>query len=317
MISGVSNLSILSQATRSLNTGQENMADLTQQLASGRKTSDITDYSVFDARTLLSSRDLQDKSTAYIAAIHSVSPRLSVYQSTLSSLTTLTTNIQSLINNTQNATAAQEQGLPAQISAAIDQVEYYLNQKVGDRYIYSGTRYTQKPIGDIAALPTPPAETFPAVSGTLPPYDGAAPGTDAKAYAQDKVMIDDNLQLNYGIPSTSLGIQNMIQGLRFALSATKDSANYDTYMAQAQSYLGTAVNGLRNLEAQTAGNQKILAQAEADQKSTINLLQTRIGNIQNVDLNEVSVKINAYQTQLNASYAATAKLINMSILNYL
>jgi len=317
MISGISNLSIITQSVSGLGSAQGTIADLTQQLSSGVKSSDLTTYSANESRTIINSRDLQTKAESYIAAISSVKPRMDVYDSTLGAIESLINTTQSTINTTQNATAATEQGLGAQISGIIDQVTYYLNQKVGDRFLFSGTRYTSQPVGDIKALTNPPAETFPATSPTLPPYDPAAPGSDAKAYGHDSVAIDDSLQLTYGISTTDSGIQNLVQGLRYAYAATQDSANYNNYMAQAQTYLKTAFDGVRSLHAQVAGNTKILTETEKGQNNTISLLQGQIDKIRGIDATEVSVKINAYTSQLQASYAATAKLINLSILNYL
>ncbi len=317
MISGVSNLSIMNLITNGLNNGQQTMADLTQQLATGLKSTNLTDYSAYESRTLINSRNLQDKATSYIGAINSVKPRLDMYENSLGAIEKLISTTQSTITNTQNAQAATEQGVGAQIGGTIDQIAYYLNQKLGDRFIFAGTRYTTKPIGDIKTLTNPPAETFPATSPTLPPYDAAAPGSDARAYTKDNVAIDDSLSLTYGIPSTNSAIQNLMQGMRYAYAATQDSANYNNYMAQAQTYLKTALDGVRALRAEVAGNQKILSNTKDGQNTTIDLLQTQIDQINKADVNDVSVKINAYNTQLQASYAASAKLINLSILNYI
>ena len=317
MITGISNLSLMTQIITGLDNGQSTLADLSQQLASGVKSTNLTTYSAFESRTLVNSRDLQNKADSYIAAIQSVKPRLDLYENSLSAIEGLINDTQNTITNTQNATAATEQGVPAQISGTIDQMAFYLNQKLGDRYIFAGTRYTTKPVGDIKTLTNPPAETFPAASPTLPPYDAAAPGSDAKAYAHDSVGIDDDLQLTYGLSSSDSAIQNMMQGMRYAYAATQDSANYSTYMTQAQAYLKTALNGVRAMRAEVAGNQKILSDTQTSQNNTKDLLQTQIDNIRNADITEVSVKINSYNTQLQASYAASAKLINLSILNYI
>lgn len=317
MISGISSASILNQSISALNNEQATMSDLTQQLSTGVKSNDLTRYTPYEASTLLDSKGLVTKYESYKSAIQSVQPRLSVYASSLGALEKIANSTQSLINGAQNFTSATDTGLPQQLSSALDQIGYYLNQKVGDRYIYSGVRYGTKPITDLRALPLPPSGTFPVVTPDLPPYDTQAPGTDVNAFTQDRVAIDDNLQLNYGIPSTDTGLQNLIQGLRYAYAATQDSANYNTYMAQAQQYLAASTTGIRSLEAKVAGDQKVLAQTTKDHNASISLLQGQIDQIQNVDINEVATKISFYQTQLQASYAATGKLASLSILNYL
>lgn len=317
MITGISSASILSQTIAALNNQQSTMSDLTQQLSSGLRSTDLTKFTPYESDNLINSKGLISKYESYNAAIESVQPRLSVYTSSLLSLEQLVKTTQSLVNNTQNFSAALDAGLPQQISVAIDQTAYYLNQQVGSRYIFSGTRYSTQPVGDIKALPLPPAETFPATTPTLPPYDNQAPGSNANAYTQDNVSLDDNLQLAYGIPSTDPAIQNLIQGLRFAYAASQDQSNYVAYMAQAQQYLDTALTGIRSLEADVAGNQKVLAQTKKDHQNSIDLLQTQVDAIQNANINEVATKISFYQTQLQASYAATGKLASLSILAYL
>lgn len=317
MIGGISSASILTQTISALMNEQSTMADLTQQISTGVKSTDLTKYTPYEASTLLDSKSLVEKYNSYNAAIQSVQPRLSVYASSLGALEKISNTTQSLITGAQNFASSTDTGLPQQISSALDQVSYYLNQQVGDRYIYSGTRYATKPVGDLKALPLPPSGTFPTTTPALPPYDTQAPGNDVNAYTQDKISIDDNLQLTYGIPSTDTGLQNLVQGLRYAYAATQDSANYANYMAQAQQYLSAAKTGIRGLEANVAGNQKVLTQTTKDHNDSIALIQGGIDKIQNADINEVATKISFYQTQLQASYAVTGKLASLSILQYL
>jgi flagellar hook-associated protein 3 FlgL len=48
-----------------------------------------------------------------------------------------------------------------------------------------------------------------------------------------------------------------------------------------------------------------------------NVLQTTISDVENVDINEAAVKLTALETQINASYAVTAKLQQLSLVNFL
>ncbi|MGB4101812.1 MAG: flagellin [Alphaproteobacteria bacterium] len=317
MIGGISSASILAQTIAALNTEQATMADMTQQLSTGVRSNDLTRYTPAEASSLIDIKGLITKYDSYKAAILSVQPRMSVYSSSLAALEKIGNTAQGLINGAQNYASALDTGLPQQLASALDQVSYYLNQKVGERYIYSGTRYQTKPVADLRALPLPPSGTFPVVSPNLPPYDTQAPGTDVNAFTQDRVAIDDNLHLDYGIPSTSTGLQNLIQGLRYAYAASQDSANYDSYMAQAKQYLTASTTDIRSLQAKVAGDQKVLNQTTKDHNATLALLRGRQESIQNIDINEVATKISFYQTQLQASYAATGKLASLSILNFL
>ena len=48
-----------------------------------------------------------------------------------------------------------------------------------------------------------------------------------------------------------------------------------------------------------------------------NVLQSTIGDVENVDINEAAVKLTSLETQINASYAVTAKVQQLSLVNFL
>ena len=121
------------------------------------------------------------------------------------------------------------------------------------------------------------------------------------------------------IASTLLGFQQVIAGLRLinAASSQNDPTTYNTDINQAVTLLTSGLGNIQAVHATVAGNTNILTQQTDLQNTDITNLQTQLGNIQNVDLTSVGTQINLLQTQLQASYSATASLIQESILKYL
>ena len=170
--------------------------------------------------------------------------------------------------------------------------------------------------GSALVMATAGGGTGAAANGTTTLAGGADPANTA-AYALEQVAISTTQTLKYGINSNQTGFQQLILGLRFAYAATQDTTNYASNMTQATSLITDGLRAIRGIHTGLSSNNSTLTSAQDSQATTINALQTQLGDIQNVDVNAVAVKIQSYQSQLQASYAATAIMQKLSILNYL
>ncbi len=143
--------------------------------------------------------------------------------------------------------------------------------------------------------------------------------SNAGAYAQDSVTVDTGYNVQYGVTSNDPGFQKVIAGLRLMNSAAQltDPTAYSTAMSQANALLTSGLQNIQSTHTNVAGNINIMTQATATQNTDISNLQTQIGNIQQVDMTQIGTEITLLQTQLSASYSATASLIQESILKYL
>jgi hypothetical protein len=106
-------------------------------------------------------------------------------------------------------------------------------------------------------------------------------------------------------------------GLRWAYAASQDPTNYTTYMAQADQLLGVAQTQIRALEAKATSSQATLIQTRDLHITYKNLIAADTDQIFAVDKNEVAVKLTTLSAQIEASYAATSRIVNLSIVNYL
>jgi flagellin-like hook-associated protein FlgL len=219
----------------------------------------------------------------------------------------LTSNLQKVI--TQVVAAGTVSDFPSTLTATVD----------GTNTSKLDLSYTGNPI-------TITPDASPSTTGEVAWSDGTDGAssenmatTNAAASAQDSVTVDSGFNVQYGVTSNAPGFQQVIAGLRLmnAAASQTDPTTYQTDMTQASSLLATGLSNIQSVHATVANNTNILKQETDLQNTDITNLQNQISNIQQVDLTSVGTQINLLQTQLQASYSATATLIQESILKYL
>ncbi len=326
MPTSISTLGLQLRSVANLSSGQAQLSLLNEQLATGRFSNNLSDYSASSAQKLLNFTNAITQREGFIAVAQTIEPRIKVYDQALTALENIGAQGTSLIgsapiyNPTTNASTA------SQIRGYMQQINYYLNQQVGDRYIFAGSRYGTAPVVDLTTLAVPPTETAPYLSNiggnALPTYDAdydpMLPATAVPAaYVKDQVPVDTTQNLSYGISSAEAGFQHLIIGVRFAYAATQDPATYTANMAIARDEIALGLNAIRGLHSALAGAGTALQQTKDLHTTLINDTKGQIGDIQGVDFNAIAVKISTFKAQLEASYAATGSLSQLSLLKYL
>ncbi len=322
----LSDLGVQLSTINSLQTQQQNLQQLNEELSSGVQYSDLTDYSPTQASQLMNFNNGITQRQGYLSAMNTVNANLSVMSNSLTGLQSVIQQAIQAVNAAPTQAQAQSTGTEQQIQGMMSNFSFYLNtQSSPGDYVFNGSRNNTQPvINDISTITGTgaPTETMPftaVTSPNLPTYDTEYPATDANAYTQSSVAIDSSLTLTYGVSSDNPAFQQMALGLRWAYAATNapDEATYQTDMTNARTLLTGAETGVQALQSSVASSQATVTQTQALQNQDINDLTTQIDNIQQVDISSVGVKLTLLQTQLQASYSATAKLTQLSILNYL
>jgi len=316
----ISNLALQLFSTSSLQTEQANLSQLNEQLASGHQFDNLTDYTPLDAQNLLNFQDAINQRQAFVSSMQTVSARLNVYDSTLGDLANVASQAGQLASQHPNLDPNNVGILQQQVLAFMNQSVDDLNQQVGNRYIYAGTRYSTQPVSLNSVLTNLSPSATLVTANTLPSYDTQQPGSSQPAWTQDTVNVDTGDNLTYGVTSTQPGFQQLIAGMQFINAATQtgvSAATYQSDMAQAATLLNSALSNIQTYNAGVAAGINTIKQATSTQNSDISSLQQQIGSIQNVDLTQVGTEINLLQTQLQASYSSTATVLQNSILKYL
>jgi flagellin-like hook-associated protein FlgL len=173
----------------------------------------------------------------------------------------------------------------------------------------------------------PPSGATSQVAGTSADtviwYTGENGAGSARSTATAR--IDPSTTVSYGTRANEQGIRWIVQNVA-ALAATTYSASDPNaaaeYSALTQSvYSNLAVpDGVQNItdiEASLASAQVTMQSTQNQHKQTTVTLQNMLQSIEGVDQNEVGAKILSLQTSLSASLSTTARLAQLSLVNYL
>jgi len=98
-----------------------------------------------------------------------------------------------------------------------------------------------------------------------------------------------------------------------SLSSTAQQA----VISAATSLINQGVSSLTTTEATLGAAQTQVTDASTTMSNQLTILQTQIGNLDNVDSSSVAVQLNTLQTQLTTAYELTAQLQKLSLAQYL
>ncbi len=92
---------------------------------------------------------------------------------------------------------------------------------------------------------------------------------------------------------------------------------YETVVQNAIQYVDDAITGLIQVQASVGVMQKNVATANDQISSQDGLLQTYIGQLEDVDPAEAASKVNDLMTQIESAYSLTSKISQLSLVKYL
>lgn len=108
-------------------------------------------------------------------------------------------------------------------------------------------------------------------------------------------------------------VYSMVAGL--GIDSLSDEAR-KAVIDKAISVGSEATDGVTTIQTRLGATQARVTAASTRLSTQMDLLNTNIGTLEGVDAAEAKVKIDSLSTQIEMSYSLTAKLLQMSILNY-
>ncbi len=274
-------------------------AKLQTQVATGRRITQPEDDPVAVARVL----NLQSEQRATTQYGTNASRALALSQTSYAGLQGLKKvsdrigEIATLGTSSLSTDAMTSYGI--ETDQLIEQAVQLANSQSGSDYVYGGTKVDTPPF-------TVTRDANGQISGVT--YQGnstqaAIPLSDASSVAPGTTGAT-----NQGIADF---VNNMIQ-LRNSLTAG-DTAGVMT----ARTPLDTSENTLVNAMATAGGIQTRIEAAQAQQSADIDDLAARVSAESSVDLPTTVVKLSQTQTAYQAALASSAKIMNLSLLDYI
>ncbi|GAB4577173.1 MAG: flagellar hook-associated family protein [Roseibium sp.] len=141
--------------------------------------------------------------------------------------------------------------------------------------------------------------------------------------ASDSVMVS-RISASETVKSSVSANEQAFRDLAAAYTMMSDLGNenldpgtWKTVVDKAIEKLGTGIAGVTSQMGQLGNVQEQVKLASERLKVQTDILNRRINDLENVNLEETSVRLNTALTQLETSYAVTARMQGLSILNYL
>jgi flagellar hook-associated protein 3 FlgL len=278
-------------------------------VTTGMKSQDYAGLKV-DSRRLLSMESTIAKIEAYERNISSVERRLQAMETNVTQVHDIASQAKTLLVNALNANDGEELQIHVRADDMLDQVQGLLNLKFEDRYLFAGGRTDVEPVDFAAFDPTDPG------------YDPADP-TPANAgyYTGDTAVltarVDESMTLDYGVTADEEPFEQLIRGLRIARDGGTPGSIDRPALEQALNLIDEAVREIPDVRGRIGANLSTLESVRDKQSQLRIYAEETVTQTEAADLAETMTRISADQVLLEASYSLTARLGQVSLVNFL
>ncbi len=243
------------------------------------------------------------RTQSYIDNLRVSQEETQVYYDTVShmieKLDLLMANISGAISNEQLTDAE----LVASAQAVYDDMIAALNTQYQGRYLFSGTDTT-----------TPPVDITDADYDT--PFTLGDPA-DTDYYQGDNVRksvkADNGYTITYGVNADEAAFEEALRAMDMLINTPGDDDTRDGTM----DLLIASSNKMITLQHTLSLNATTMLNHQDAHEASLTQLENFTAELKQADIASVSTELANYETQLQAAFSTTAKIINLTILDYL
>jgi flagellar hook-associated protein 3 FlgL len=242
---------------------------------------------------------------SYITGLQAAQSEVTAMYNVVSNMIKEIDEIMADISAAISGSLLQPGELQATAEALYDAVIFSLNTQYQDRYLFAGANTGNAPV-DVNdpdyLLVSPFAAGDPANTDY---YQGDN--------TVQSVQAGDGYRIDYGINANESAFEEILRGLSMLIALPGDKPTQDASL----DLLISASDQLVSIQhALSVDATKIEAQIDVHE-TTVTELENTIANIKEVDLARASTELAATETQLEASFSATGRLLSLSILDFL
>lgn len=144
---------------------------------------------------------------------------------------------------------------------------------------------------------------------------------DGTPSARVTARIDESTVISHGIQANDPAFTDLLRGLSMLASTDAseidDPEAYRVWVGAAVEAVSAGVAGLIDTESRLGGQQKAVENVLQMQRDRHTLFNSQVLSLEGVDPYEAATRLNQLQTQLEATYAVTARLSKLSFLNFM
>lgn len=326
---------------------RERIAGLTRQVSTG-EIGQTHGALGMDAKRAIGLRGDIARREAYIGATETALGRMGTVQSVLGRLETLAqqTATEALRARTLGTTAVEQ--LARSARAALEEAATLLNARHGGEYLFAGSNLALAPVpgaegiatgqmatdiaAAVAALDPDPANLGPLLAATATAVTNPATTPfnawlDSAGLADQRraLVVADGERVAWGVMAnqTQSGDtagawgREMLRGLATLAALTPASvaqgAGYDALLREVGTALGAAGNGITEERSQLGAREQRVTAARERNADLLVALRAQLGQLEEVDLADVTTRLRQSEMQLSASYQTTGMVSRLSL----
>jgi flagellar hook-associated protein 3 FlgL len=303
----IANLAQYNQMMANIRQTQTRWQDTNIQASTGYKAQRYSGIAP-DSRQLINLESSRARMGQYQTNNNTVNLRLQTMEVSISNVTDAATKLKNLLTNALNGQNATELAIGQEAQNLLNEVAKNLNAKIGDRYLFSGTKTNVPPVDLNAPGFSAPPTTYPSVADTGY-YQGDSTVLTTRAA--------DDFDITYGVTANENGFEQVIRALNLTATVTLTPTVDRDRLQNALELVNQAVNSLPTIRSRVGSAQNALDQANEEHGDMTTFLDQSITNITGVDVAEAMSRMAADETLLNVSYMAIAKLGQLSLVNFM
>jgi flagellar hook-associated protein 3 FlgL len=344
----ISTLSLLNAPRKSVYEAQRQLVDAQTELSTGRHA-DVGLSLGNRTSDAIALRNGIDQNQSLIDMNGLAATELDLTQSSLSALSDLAHQFSATLIGARNSVNGQDVVRSA-AKSALESLRSILNTAHEGKYIFAGINSDAAPLEDYFSAP--PSTGKAAVDSAFLTEFGttqSGPGVGSITAAQMDTFLNGNFA-NLFAPApwsstfSSAANQNRIaridreysievsanineapfRNLTMAFTMAFDlgtgslnQASFEKMVDKAVSVSSTAAQDMSIVEGRLGTAQKAISDATQQVRQRNTIMNREVVSLEGVDQYEVSTRVNALTTQLEASYSITARISKLSLMNYL
>ncbi len=303
----ISSAMIPSAALLDLQRAQSSLVEAARQSAAQTKATSLKGYGR-EAQTLVSAERLASRTEGFLATAREMKTRMQVQDVALGRAADMVSKLKQDLF--QNVGLESGEGVRAQLEEAFSVLYDSMNTNIGGRYLFGGMKNDAPPI-----------------SATTLNQLRVDPLTDSieQGAAAQLMRIEENRTVSAGVVagdfiSDALASIKRLAEMDAGIDGPFGEDLTDVQKSALQLEIAALGDAFDNILAAQAENGRLLKDVDASssrQQGQLDTLKGAIGEIVNVDLAEVAVRLNQAQYAYEASASVFNMMRGMSLLNFL
>ena len=252
-----------------------------------------------DTGILLQAREGQRRADAFVFSNTASTERLRMMDGALGNVVDIAERMRTLLVQRLDPSIGQSLPLGPEIDTMLEQIAAQLNTKLGDRYLFAGSRTDTPPV-ELPASVAGPADLDPATI-----YKGDQVRLSARAA--------ENVEVTYGVLASD------VFDVMTVLAAAKEAhaANDTQGLKAAMDALTDSFSGLADLRGELGSRTARVEAITETHRANAAYLGETVSRIEDADLPTAIAQIAKDQTAIEAAYITISRLNALSLADYL